>query len=50
MPRIKYIEHNGTEHEVDAEVGISVMQAALDDLVPVSTQIVVASALVRHVT
>ena len=48
MPRIKYIEHNGTEHEVDAEVGISVMQRRIS--FPVSTQIVVASALVRHVT
>ena len=34
MPKIKYIEHDGTEHEVDAELGISVMQAALNNLVP----------------
>ena len=34
MPKIKYIEHDGTEHDIDAEVGISVMQAALDNLVP----------------
>jgi len=34
MPRIVYIEHNGTEHVVEAEAGRSVMQAALDNLVP----------------
>ena len=34
MPKIKYIEHDGTEHDVDAELGISVMQAALNNLVP----------------
>ena len=34
MPKITYIEHNGTQHEVDAEVGVSVMQAAIDNLVP----------------
>ena len=34
MPKITYIEHNGTQHEVDAEVGVSLMQAAIDNLVP----------------
>ena len=34
MPKIKYIEHDGTEHDVDAELGISVMQTALNNLVP----------------
>lgn len=34
MPKIKYIEHDGTEHEVEADVGGSVMHAALDNLVP----------------
>ena len=34
MPKIKYIEHDGTEHEVDAAVGTSVMNVALDNLVP----------------
>lgn len=28
MPTIKFIEHNGTEHEIHAEVGQSAMQAA----------------------
>ena len=34
MPKITYIEHDGTEHEVDAAVGTTVMNAALDNLVP----------------
>ena len=34
MPRIIYIEHDGTEHVVDAESGKSVMQTAVDNLVP----------------
>ena len=34
MPKITYIEHDGTEHNVDAEVGVTVMNAALDNLVP----------------
>lgn len=34
MPKITYIEHNGTSHEVDAEVGTTLMNAALDNLVP----------------
>jgi len=34
MPKITFIEHNGTQHTVDAEVGKSVMQAAMDNLVP----------------
>ena len=34
MPKIIFIEHNGTEHEVDAEPGISLMQAAINNLVP----------------
>ena len=34
MPRIIFIEHNGTEHAVDAAVGITVMQAAINDFVP----------------
>ena len=34
MPRIVYVEHNGTEHEVEAAVGTSLMQAAVDNLVP----------------
>ena len=34
MPKITFIEHDGTQHVVDAEVGKSVMQAAMDNLVP----------------
>ena len=34
MPKIKYIEHDGTEHDVEAELDISVMQTALNNLVP----------------
>lgn len=34
MPKITFIEHNGTQHTVDAQVGQSVMQAAMDNLVP----------------
>ena len=34
MPKITYIEHDGTTHEVDASVGTTVMNAALDNLVP----------------
>jgi 2Fe-2S ferredoxin len=34
MPKIKYIEHNGKEHEVDVAVGLSVMEGAVKKLVP----------------
>ena len=34
MPKITYIEHNGTEHVVDAEAGVSVMEAAVKNMVP----------------
>ena len=34
MPKITYIEHNGTEHPVDVPVGKSVMQGAVDNNVP----------------
>lgn len=34
MPTITYIEHNGATHEIQAEVGITLMQAAVDNLVP----------------
>lgn len=34
MPKITFIEHNGTEHEVTATVGKSLMQAAVDNMVP----------------
>lgn len=34
MPKITFIEHNGNEHQVDADIGLSVMRAAIDNLVP----------------
>ena len=34
MPTITYIEHDGTEHAIDASVGSTVMHVALDNLVP----------------
>jgi len=34
MPKILFIEYDGTEHAVEADVGRSLMQAAVDHLVP----------------
>lgn len=34
MPRLTIIEFNGTEHPIDAEIGHSVMQTAIDAMVP----------------
>jgi ferredoxin, 2Fe-2S len=34
MPKIVFIEHQGTQHEVEADAGRSVMQAAVDNGVP----------------
>jgi 2Fe-2S ferredoxin len=34
MPKITFIEANGTEHAVDAEVGSTVMEAAIKNAVP----------------
>jgi 2Fe-2S ferredoxin len=34
MPRVTYVEANGTEHAVDVEVGTSLMRGAVDNLVP----------------
>jgi 2Fe-2S ferredoxin len=34
MPKIRFIQHNGTEHVVDGEVDNSVMQTAVDHMVP----------------
>ncbi|MBV8838273.1 MAG: 2Fe-2S iron-sulfur cluster binding domain-containing protein [Alphaproteobacteria bacterium] len=34
MPKITYIESNGTEHAVDAEVGATVMETAIKNAVP----------------
>jgi len=34
MPKISYIEHDGTERTVDAEVGATVMETAIRNSVP----------------
>lgn len=34
MPKITYIEQNGTKHVVEAEVGMTVMEAAVKNSVP----------------
>lgn len=34
MPKITYIEDDGTEHSVEAEVGMTVMEAAVKNMVP----------------
>ena len=34
MPRITYIEHNGTEHTNDVAVGLTVMEGAVNNNVP----------------
>ena len=34
MTRIIFVEHDGTQHEVDAQDGVSLMQTALDASVP----------------
>ena len=34
MPKITYIEANGTEHDVEVPVGVTIMQGAVNHLVP----------------
>lgn len=34
MTKIKYIEHNGKEHEVEVPAGWSVMEGAVKNLIP----------------
>ncbi len=34
MPKITYIEHDGTEHSVDVASGLSVMEGAIKNSVP----------------
>lgn len=34
MPKVKFIEHNGKEHDVEAANGLTVMEAAVKNLVP----------------
>jgi ferredoxin, 2Fe-2S len=33
MPRITYIEHDGTAHEIDVNNGVSLMQGAMDNAI-----------------
>jgi 2Fe-2S ferredoxin len=34
MPRVTYIEHDGTRHRVEVPVGLSLMRGAIDNHVP----------------
>jgi 2Fe-2S ferredoxin len=34
MPKIKYVEHSGKEHEVEVPEGWSVMEGAVKNLIP----------------
>lgn len=34
MPKVVFVEHSGTEHTIDAEEGKSLMQLAVDNMVP----------------
>jgi 2Fe-2S ferredoxin len=34
MPKIKYVEHNGKEHEAEVPTGWSVMEGAVKNLIP----------------
>lgn len=34
MPKLIFIEHDGTEHQIDGEVGKSLMRNAVDNNVP----------------
>jgi len=34
MPRITFIEHDGQEHQVEAEIGQSLMQIAVNNSIP----------------
>jgi 2Fe-2S ferredoxin len=34
MPKVTYVEYDGTTHQVDVPVGISVMRGAVDNNVP----------------
>jgi ferredoxin, 2Fe-2S len=34
MPKVTYVEFNGTEHTVDVPIGLSVMRGAIDNSLP----------------
>jgi len=35
MPKITYIEHNGTEHVVDLAEGLTIMEGAVNNGMPI---------------
>jgi hypothetical protein len=45
MPTITLIEFNGREHQIEAETGKSLMQNAMDNMVPVPVPAAPATAL-----
>ena len=49
MPKITFIEHNGTSHEVEGEVGMTVMEVARKNDVPALKQSAAALVRVQHV-
>lgn len=48
MVKIIYIEHDGTEHPVDVDVGTSIMEGAVSIQYQVLTLIAEEVALVQH--
>ena len=34
MPKVTYIENNGTSHDVEVENGLSIMEGAVNNLIP----------------
>ena len=34
MPKIIFVEHSGVDHHVEVDSGVTIMQAAIDNLVP----------------
>jgi 2Fe-2S ferredoxin len=34
VPKVTYIENNGTKHEIDVKAGLSVMEGAVNNLIP----------------
>jgi ferredoxin, 2Fe-2S len=34
MPKVTYIEHHGTRHQVEVPIGLSLMRGAIDNNVP----------------
>jgi hypothetical protein len=50
MPKVTYIEYDGTEHPVEVPPGLSVMRGAVNNNVPASMPIAAASAPAPPVT